>query len=143
MKTPALYSKGRGFEPHRRRFFTPTVVLLSFNKPETVLWTIAKILYNIIIIRNSYLISLLGDTWDSNNRRAHQHQDAVEDGLSEVSASAANVANDGKHPLLEFAMRYFREGREKFDLPEENNQNGGKSNFLRPFQKYLIANSSK
>lgn len=65
-----------------------------------------------------------GDTWDSNNRRAHQHQDAVEDGLSEVSASAANVANDGKHPLLEFAMRYFREGREKFDLPEENNQNG-------------------
>ena len=78
----------------------------------------------IIHIRNSYLISLLGDTWDSNNRRAHQHQDAVEDGLSEVSASAANVANDGKHPLLEFAMRYFREGREKFDLPEESNQNG-------------------
>ena len=43
--------------------------------------------------------------------------------MSEVSASAANVANDGKHPLLEFAMRYFREGRDKFDLPEDN-QNG-------------------
>ena len=46
-------------------------------------------------------------------------------------ASAANVANDGKHPLLEFAMRYFREGKEKFDMPEDN-QNGslskGKSN---------------
>ena len=44
VKTPALYNKGRRFEPHRRRFFTSTVVLLSFNKPETVLWTIAKIL---------------------------------------------------------------------------------------------------
>ena len=73
-------------------------------------------------IYNSCLTSLLGDTWDSNNRRAHQHQDAVEDGLSEVSASAANVANDGKHPLLEFAMRYFREGREKFDLPIKKNE---------------------
>ena len=45
VKTSALYTKGRRFEPHRRRFFTPTVVLLSFKKPETVLWTIAKILY--------------------------------------------------------------------------------------------------
>ena len=44
VKTSALYTKGRRFEPHRRRFFTPTVVLLSFKKPETVLWTIAKIL---------------------------------------------------------------------------------------------------
>ena len=31
------------------------------------------------------------------------------DNLSEVSASAANVTNDGKHPLLEFALRYFRD----------------------------------
>ena len=38
------------FSPHRRRFFTPTVVLLSFNKPDTVLWTIAKILLLYIII---------------------------------------------------------------------------------------------
>ena len=44
VKTSALYTKGRWFEPHRRRFFTPTVVLLSFKKPETVLWTIAIIL---------------------------------------------------------------------------------------------------
>ena len=45
VKTSALYTKGRRFESHRRRFFTPTVVLLSFNKPETVLWTIAKYYY--------------------------------------------------------------------------------------------------
>ena len=44
VKALALYTKARRFEPHRRRFFTPTVVLLSFKKPETVLWTIAKIL---------------------------------------------------------------------------------------------------
>ena len=45
VKTSALYTKGQRFEPHRsRRFFTPTGVLLSFNKPETVLWTKAKIL---------------------------------------------------------------------------------------------------
>merc|ERR1712038_2171765 len=31
------------------------------------------------------------------------------DGLSEISASAANVTDDGKHPLLEFALRYFRD----------------------------------
>ena len=31
------------------------------------------------------------------------------DNLSEVSASAANVTDDGKHPLLEFALRYFRD----------------------------------
>ena len=43
MKTPALNTKGWGLEPHWR-FFTPIVVLLSFNRPETVLWTIAKIL---------------------------------------------------------------------------------------------------
>ena len=51
MKTPALYSKGRQFEPHKRRFFTPAVVLLSFNKPETVLWTIAKIILGTIYLR--------------------------------------------------------------------------------------------
>ena len=45
----------------------------------------------------------------------------MEDGLSEVSVSAANVANDGKHPLLEFAMRYFREGQEKFDQEDQHN----------------------
>ena len=50
---PALYSKGRRFEPHRRRFFTPTVVLLSFNKPETVLWTIAKYKYSLV---NMYVL---------------------------------------------------------------------------------------
>ena len=50
MKTSALYTKGWQFVPHRRRFFTPTVVLLSINKPETVLWTIAKILSYIIVI---------------------------------------------------------------------------------------------
>merc|ERR1712218_714787 len=37
------------------------------------------------------------DTWDSNGRRLVQHHHATDaDGLSEVSASAANVANDGK-----------------------------------------------
>ena len=34
--------------------------------------------------------------------------------MSDVSISAAKVSNDGKHPLLEFAMRYFRES--DFDL---------------------------
>merc|ERR1719450_2026766 len=34
-----------------------------------------------------------GDTWDENGRRLPTHHDA-DDGLSEVSASAANVAND-------------------------------------------------
>ena len=31
------------------------------------------------------------------------------DNLSEVSASAAKVTDDGKHPLLEFALRNFRD----------------------------------
>ena len=48
MKTPTLYAKGELFEPQRRIFFTATVVLLSFNKPEKVLWTIAKILLYIL-----------------------------------------------------------------------------------------------
>ena len=55
-------------------------------------------------------IFLLGDTWETNNRRARRHQDAVKDGLFEVLAIATNLANDEKHCLLEFAMRYFREG---------------------------------
>ena len=58
-----------------------------------------------------------GGTWDSSRRLVPD----VEDGLSEVSASAANVANDGKHPLLEFAMRYFREGPEKFEQEDQHN----------------------
>ena len=55
VKTPALYTKGRRFELHSRRFSTPTVVLLSFDKPETVLWTIAKIL--LLILSAIYLES--------------------------------------------------------------------------------------
>ena len=46
----------------------------------------------------------------------------VEEGLSEVSVSAANVANNGKHLLLEFDMRYFREGQEKFDQEDQHNE---------------------
>lgn len=60
-----------------------------------------------------------GDTWDSNRLT----RPSGEDEISEVSASAANVANDGKHPLLEFAMRYFREGRDKFESLD-NDPNG-------------------
>ena len=40
VKTPALYSKGRRFE---QEIFHSNSVLLSFNKPETVLWSIVKI----------------------------------------------------------------------------------------------------
>ena len=74
VKTSALYTKGRRFEPHRRRFFTPTVVLLSFKKPETVLWTIAKILLLLSLLlngvsrrkmplrkKNEFVRSFLGD----------------------------------------------------------------------------------
>ena len=50
VKTPALYTKGRWFEPHRRRFFTPTVVLLSFKKPETVDYSRNSIIIIIIIV---------------------------------------------------------------------------------------------
>ena len=50
MKTLALYTMGRRFEPHRRRFFTPTVVLLSLNQPATVLWTIVKYYYYYIYL---------------------------------------------------------------------------------------------
>ena len=67
--------------------------------------------------QNTNFIFLLGDTSETNNRRARQQQNVVKDGLSEVSAFAANVANNEKHHLLEFAMRYFGEGRKKFDFP--------------------------
>merc|ERR1719242_1542733 len=59
-----------------------------------------------------------GHTWDS-NRLIPRHPD--EDGISEVSASAANVTNDGKHPLLEFAMKYFREGKFEPVLSDSTN----------------------
>jgi hypothetical protein len=69
VKTLALYFKGQWFEPQRRRFFTPTVVsgLLSFNKPEKVLGTMAQIF--IIIINVSLrkklqgLLALFGVSW--------------------------------------------------------------------------------
>jgi hypothetical protein len=41
-------------------------------------------------------------SWDSGKGRL---LGANDDNLSEVSASAANVNHDGKHSLLEFAMR--------------------------------------
>merc|ERR1712241_1667225 len=59
-----------------------------------------------------------GNTWDSN--RLMPRTD--EDGLSEVSASAANVTNDGKHPLLEFAMKYFREGKFEAVMSDSTNE---------------------
>ena len=48
------------------------------------------------------------------------------DDLSEISASAAKVVNDGKNPLLEFAMSYFRE-REKFSMVTSNDDSGKES----------------
>jgi hypothetical protein len=39
-------------------------------------------------------------SWDSGKARLLN-----DDNVSEVSASAANVNHDGKHSLLEFAMR--------------------------------------
>ena len=33
----------------------------------------------------------------------------------------ANVTNDGKHPLLEFAMKYFREGKFEPVLSDSTN----------------------
>ena len=35
----------------------------------------------------------------------------VDENMSEISASAANASYDGKHPLLEFAMQYFRDAQ--------------------------------
>ena len=43
------------------------------------------------------------------------------DNLSEISASAANVRDDGKHPLLEFALNYFRD----VQLLRENTSSDG------------------
>ena len=72
----ALYTKGRRFEPHRRRFFTPTVVLLSFNKPETVLWTIEKILLLLSVQRVPtgpfYLVKQPQEKW-----ACYFHDDAL------------------------------------------------------------------
>ena len=63
VKTPALYTKGRRFEPLLRRFFTPTVVLLSFNKPEKVLWTKAKYYYHYkAVLRLKKNFFLMSDT---------------------------------------------------------------------------------
>ena len=47
-----------------------------------------------------------GNTWQSRRN----HGDSYDAGdTSDVSISAGKVANDGKHPLLEFAMSHFRE----------------------------------
>jgi myosin-15 len=48
------------------------------------------------------------------------------DNLSEVSASAANVTNDGKHPLLEFALRYFRDVQLLMEGASSSEGGGGK-----------------
>ncbi len=51
----------------------------------------------------NFWLNLIGEpSWDSGKGRLHGLND---DNLSEVSASAANVSHDGKHSLLEFAMR--------------------------------------
>ncbi len=51
------------------------------------------------------------DTWPG--RRHHSSNFSLGDELSQISASEAARANlDGKNPLLEFAMRFFRGGRE-------------------------------
>ena len=55
------------------------------------------------------------DSWDANKARSPHD---LRDDLSEASASAAErvaKGNDGKHPLLEFAISYFRE-RDKFEI---------------------------
>ena len=58
-----------------------------------------------------------GNTWQSRRN----HGDSYDAGdTSDVSISAGKVANDGKHPLLEFAMSYFRE------IDVINNDDGGK-----------------
>ena len=55
------------------------------------------------------------DSWDAHKARSPHD---LRDDLSEASAGAAERAargNDGKHPLLEFAISYFRE-RDKFEI---------------------------
>ena len=58
------------------------------------------------------------ESW--NEREAAKRRLNDRDDISEVSASAAAArgANDGKSPLLEFAMSYFRE-REKFEAMQQ------------------------
>ena len=48
------------------------------------------------------------------------------DNISEISASAANVTNDGKHPLLEFALRYFRDVQLLMEGASSSEGGGGK-----------------
>lgn len=55
--------------------------------------------------------------WNSRHNRGDSY-DAGDN--SDVSISAGKVANDGKHPLLEFAMSYFRE------IDVINGDDGGK-----------------
>merc|ERR1711915_1011465 len=56
-----------------------------------------------------------GGTWNLRNNR-----DSYEAGdTSDVSISAAKVSNDGKHPLLEFAMSYFRESNNFDAIPQD------------------------
>ena len=43
-----------------------------------------------------------------------------------MSASAANVTNDGKHPLLEFALRYFRDVQLLMEGASSSEGGGGK-----------------
>ena len=67
------------------------------------------------------------DSWDANKARSPHD---LRDDLSEASAGAAErmaKGNDGKHPLLEFAISYFRE-RDKFEIvlqgPDDEQQGG-------------------
>ena len=71
-------------------------------------------------------------SWDAN--KARSPHDLRDDDLSETSAGAAErmaKGNDGKHPLLEFAISYFRE-RDKFEIvlqgpdDEQGDQKGKK-----------------
>ena len=58
-----------------------------------------------------------GGTW---NLRGGQGDSYDAGDTSDVSISAAKVSNDGKHPLLEFAMSHFRENN--FDIhPHDEN----------------------
>ena len=67
-----------------------------------------------------------GDTW--NDRKARDSYDAGD--TSDVSISAAKVSNDGKHPLLEFAMSYFRQS--SFD--QNNRDHEDKKKLYRRLQ---------
>ena len=65
--------------------------------------------------------SPIDDEEDFNWNSRHNRGDSYDAGdNSDVSISAGKVANDGKHPLLEFAMSYFRE------IDVINNDDGGK-----------------